>query len=453
MSKLRFLFIVLIGVFAVVIFTTNFSAADEVCVESSIDCSRECKGPPDSRGEPTDCDWVCDTRSYCGGSASEENRGGGGGSGNECRSDSDCPNSGSAVYDSTGCFCGNCNPDCDNGNCQSCGCGSGGGYDYENQYNYESEYSYQYQYQYQTPSVDIKADGLDSRTIDYGRSVNLSWSSSNVNTCNASGDWGGNKGTSGSQSTGSLTGPRSYSYSLTCPGQGGSASDSVGVNVNAPQPPSLSSVNLTEPNYCRFGPGGTVSWSYSDPQSSGQNGYRVQVIEQSSSSTVQDSCPSGSGCSGGSSTSYSIPLGTLSFNTRYYSRVMVWNSLGLASPWVNMSSCSGQGCSGTNWLTPPHAYPRPSFTYSPASPVAKIPVQFTDATTYSDGGTGTSWNWDFSDSPTSTLKNPTHAFNNGGTYLVTLTATDNDGHTCTNGRSITVSSTKPFPKWKEILPF
>src|SRR3989338_6538883 len=253
MPKLRFLFLMLFGVLAVVIFTTNFSAADEVCVESSIDCTRECKSV-DSKGEGSNCDWVCDTRSYCGGSASEENRGGGGGSGNECRSDSDCPNSGSAVYDSTGHFCGNCNPDCDNGNCQSCGCGSGGdSYDYENQYNYQSQYSYQYQYQYQTPSVDLKVNGSDGAvTINYGNSANLSWSSSNVNTCNASGDCIGNKNTSCSQSTGSLTGPRSYSYSLTCPGQGGSASDSVGVNVNAPQPPSLSSVNLTEPNYCRF---------------------------------------------------------------------------------------------------------------------------------------------------------------------------------------------------------
>lgn len=218
--------------------------------------------------------------------------------------------------------------------------------------------------------------------------------------------------------------------------------------------PSVSNVHVAEPNYSQFGPGGTTSWTYSDPQSSSQNGYRIQIINQSSGTTVHDSCSLGSGCGGGTSTTYSIPLGILNFNTTYYSRVMVWNSIGLFSPWANMTSCTGPGCfGGTSWTSPPHHYPQVSFTYSPNLIMAKKPVQFTNTTTYGDDGSGSTWLWDFSDPPTSTLKNPTHTFNNLGTYTVTLTATDNDGHTSTRVFQVSVSLKKPFPRWREILPF
>jgi hypothetical protein len=80
---------------------------------------------------------------------------------------------------------------------------------------------------YPSPTVDLKANGYDgSVTVPYNSSVTLSWTSSNANYCVASGAWSGTKGTSGSESTGNLTsGPKTYT--LTCYGSGGSASDSV----------------------------------------------------------------------------------------------------------------------------------------------------------------------------------------------------------------------------------
>jgi uncharacterized repeat protein (TIGR01451 family) len=80
---------------------------------------------------------------------------------------------------------------------------------------------------YPSPTVDLKANGHDgSITVPYNSSVTLSWTSSNANYCVASGAWSGTKGTSGSESTGNLTsGPKTYT--LTCYGPGGSASDSV----------------------------------------------------------------------------------------------------------------------------------------------------------------------------------------------------------------------------------
>lgn len=80
------------------------------------------------------------------------------------------------------------------------------------------------------PSVDIKANGSNGPiTIPYNTSATLSWSTSNVDSCYASSAWSGTKSTSGSQSTGPLTFSRTYT--LTCTGPGGTASDSVTVNV------------------------------------------------------------------------------------------------------------------------------------------------------------------------------------------------------------------------------
>lgn len=80
------------------------------------------------------------------------------------------------------------------------------------------------------PTVDIKANGSDGPiTVAYNSSVNLSWISSNVDSCTASGGWSGIKGTSGSQKVENLTSSRTYT--LTCSGPAGSASDSVTVNV------------------------------------------------------------------------------------------------------------------------------------------------------------------------------------------------------------------------------
>jgi uncharacterized repeat protein (TIGR01451 family) len=80
------------------------------------------------------------------------------------------------------------------------------------------------------PTVDIKANGSNGPiTINYNSSANLTWTSSNADSCYASNAWSGTKSTSGSQSTGNLTASRTYT--ITCSGPGGSASDSVTVNV------------------------------------------------------------------------------------------------------------------------------------------------------------------------------------------------------------------------------
>jgi hypothetical protein len=81
------------------------------------------------------------------------------------------------------------------------------------------------------PTVDIEADGADGPiSISRNTSVNLTWNSSNADSCYASGAWSGTKALSGSYSTGKLT--SSKTYTLTCTGPEGSVSDSVRVNID-----------------------------------------------------------------------------------------------------------------------------------------------------------------------------------------------------------------------------
>lgn len=85
-------------------------------------------------------------------------------------------------------------------------------------------------YAYYSPTVEIKANGLDSPiTISYNTSITLTWTSTNSDSCEVSGDWSGTKSTSGSESTGNLI--SSKTYIITCTGPGGSTTAKMMVNV------------------------------------------------------------------------------------------------------------------------------------------------------------------------------------------------------------------------------
>jgi PKD repeat protein len=84
--------------------------------------------------------------------------------------------------------------------------------------------------------------------------------------------------------------------------------------------------------------------------------------------------------------------------------------------------------------------PVAQFTASPLSGVAPLLVTFTDTST----GTITGWSWDFGDGATSDAQNPTHTYNNAGSYTARLTVTGPDGSD-TKTQSITVSAPTPAP--------
>jgi PKD repeat protein len=103
--------------------------------------------------------------------------------------------------------------------------------------------------------------------------------------------------------------------------------------------------------------------------------------------------------------------------------------------------------------------PIASFSYTPANPTTDDSVSFSDSSSDSDGSLIT-WAWDFGDGSSSSVQNPSHNFAAAGTYVVTLTVTDDGGASDTDSANVTVTAAPPgLDKWdaieilvKEIIP-
>jgi len=87
------------------------------------------------------------------------------------------------------------------------------------------------------------------------------------------------------------------------------------------------------------------------------------------------------------------------------------------------------------------AEPIAEFTQNVTSGTVPLTVNFADLST----GTLTFWLWDFGDGETSTEQNPTHTYNDLGTYTVSLTATGPAGSD-TITRSDLITVTYPVPE-------
>lgn len=99
------------------------------------------------------------------------------------------------------------------------------------------------------------------KSIITGESSTINWNATGVvTTCTASDDWDGNRDASGgATSTGPLTSPRTYTYTLKCDGPGGQGSGSDTVTVTSPPPPSTcqepTATNNGGPLPCTYPPG------------------------------------------------------------------------------------------------------------------------------------------------------------------------------------------------------
>ena len=168
-----------------------------------------------------------------------------------------------------------------------------------------------------SPVVNLSANPLN---VAYDGSTTLTWSTSNVDTCAASGSWTGNQNVSGTRVESNLTSDQTYV--LTCSGAGGSASDSITINV---APPPAPAVNISaSPLSIVSGESTTLTWSSSNADScaasgdwsGNQNlsGSRV-MTNLTSNSTFVLTC-SGVGGTASDSVSVSVvtpPAPTLSF--------------------------------------------------------------------------------------------------------------------------------------------
>ncbi len=98
--------------------------------------------------------------------------------------------------------------------------------------------------------------------IYIGESSSLEWNVDDADSCEASGDWSGTVGVSGSQIVGPLSDVGTLTYSLSCSGIGGTSIASVVVDVQTPPPPPLPVVNITAtPNPVVIGQTTTISWT------------------------------------------------------------------------------------------------------------------------------------------------------------------------------------------------
>ncbi len=91
-----------------------------------------------------------------------------------------------------------------------------------------------------SPTMPTLTLSANNTTVASGDQVQLTWSSTNASSCSASGGWSGDKSASGNETVGPLS--ATQAFELSCNGSGGSATQSVTVNVSSsgstPPPPS-----------------------------------------------------------------------------------------------------------------------------------------------------------------------------------------------------------------------
>ncbi|WP_048149208.1 PKD domain-containing protein [Palaeococcus ferrophilus] len=116
-------------------------------------------------------------------------------------------------------------------------------------------------------------------------------------------------------------------------------------------------------------------------------------------------------------------------------------NLTLRNVWNSTVSCSA------SVRVAPNKPPKARFEFSPEKPLTGQEVRFKDAST--DDGDIVSWNWDFGDGETSSLRNPSHEYDLPGTYTVSLTVLDEGGYSSTYSKEITVE----MPNYPPLADF
>jgi len=96
--------------------------------------------------------------------------------------------------------------------------------------------------------------------------------------------------------------------------------------------------------------------------------------------------------------------------------------------------------------TPNATAPLPSFTFTPTSPQAGIPVRFDASSTRDENAQcldACSYSWNFGDGSTGSGRIVNKTFSAGRTYTVTLTVVDAAGATASTAQAVTVASVNP----------
>jgi len=109
---------------------------------------------------------------------------------------------------------------------------------------------------------------------------------------------------------------------------------------------------------------------------------------------------------------------------------------------VTLTVADNRGATGTatrGISVTANAAPTATFTATPISGRAPLPVSFDASGSRDTDGTIASYAWTFGDTGTGTGATPQYTYNTAGTFTATLTVTDNEGATGTFSRIITVA--------------
>jgi len=109
---------------------------------------------------------------------------------------------------------------------------------------------------------------------------------------------------------------------------------------------------------------------------------------------------------------------------------------------VTLTVTDSEGLNNTIWqLINVRAPPQATFIYSPSNPGTEESITFNASASEPNGGTITSYKWNFGDGNITQTVNPiiTHQYSSSGTYNVTLTVFDSEGKNDTTWRTLTVT--------------
>ena len=141
------------------------------------------------------------------------------------------------------------------------------------------------------PIIDTFTSSASS--ISEGDSITLSWSTTNTISCSGSGDWGGNKIQSGSESR-TLSEIKTYSFILTCIGENpqNTVSKTVTVNVSESNNSSSNIYSENKDSYCSSPLNDSSSYFLEDFMSDTLSD-EVFTYQESNGFCANPGCPNG----------------------------------------------------------------------------------------------------------------------------------------------------------------
>ena len=96
----------------------------------------------------------------------------------------------------------------------------------------------------------INTFSASSNSVSINSEITLAWSSSNTNSCSASGDWSGSKSLNGSENI-TLDNVKTYSFTLTCLGASGTSNATSTITVEVSSVDGFDIYSEDKASYCK----------------------------------------------------------------------------------------------------------------------------------------------------------------------------------------------------------